>query len=147
MTGWRCGWAVARPEVAGALAKVKSFTDTGQFMAVQAAGVAAVESHDQFVPRSVAAFRERGDAAVKSFREAGFECAVPQATMYLWIALPEDLPSATFADRVLEDEGVIVMPGSAFGRGGEGFFQNSVHPSPARRRETAHVPGEGLNMR
>ena len=44
MTGWRCGWAVARPEIASVLTKVKSFTDTGQFMAVQAAGVAALES-------------------------------------------------------------------------------------------------------
>src|SRR5260370_36070542 len=142
MTGWRCGWAVARPEVAGALAKVKSFTDTGQFMAVQAAGVAALESHDQFVPRNVAAFRERRDAAVKSFREAGFECAVPQATMYLWIALPEDLPSATFADRVLEDEGVIVMPGSAFGRGGARVFLLSFLTSPAPLARTAQRAGQ-----
>ena len=50
MTGWRCGWAVARPEIASALAKVKTFMDTGQFMAVQAAGVAALESWDAFVP-------------------------------------------------------------------------------------------------
>ena len=42
MTGWRCGWAAGNPTVAGALAKVKSFVDTGQFMAVQAAGVAAI---------------------------------------------------------------------------------------------------------
>ena len=46
MTGWRCGWAVAPPEIASALTRVKSFTDTGQFMAVQAAGVAALESYE-----------------------------------------------------------------------------------------------------
>ena len=44
MTGWRCGWAVGSPEIAGTLAKVKSFVDTGQFMAVQAAGVAALDA-------------------------------------------------------------------------------------------------------
>jgi LL-diaminopimelate aminotransferase len=146
MTGWRCGWAVARPEVAGVLAKVKSFTDTGQFMAVQAAGVAALESHAQFVPINVATFQERRDAAVKSFREAGFECTVPQATMYLWIALPEDLPSATFADRVLEEQGVIVMPGSAFGKGGEGFFRISFITSPARIAEAAQRAGKVLGQ-
>src|SRR3954470_18150715 len=54
MTGWRCGWAVGRPQFAGVLSKIKSFTDTGQFMAVQAAGVAALAAHDEFVPGNVA---------------------------------------------------------------------------------------------
>lgn len=146
MTGWRCGWAVARPGVASVLSKVKSFTDTGQFMAVQAAGVAALGSHAQFVPNNVAIFRERRDAAVKSFREAGFACAVPQATMYLWIALPDDLPSATFADRVLEEQGVVVMPGSSFGKHGEGFFRISFITSPSRIGEAARRVGKVLTQ-
>jgi LL-diaminopimelate aminotransferase len=141
MTGWRCGWAVARPEIAGNLAKVKSFVDTGQFMAVQAAGVAAIASWKEFVPRNVAAFKERRDAAVKAFRQAGFECDVPRATMYLWIKLPEGIPSATFADRLLEEQGVVVMAGSAFGQGGEGFFRISFITSPARIAEAAQRAG------
>jgi LL-diaminopimelate aminotransferase len=141
MTGWRCGWAVARPEVAGTLAKVKSFIDTGQFMAVQAAGVAALESWAQFVPGNVATFRERRDAAVAAFREAGFACEVPRAAMYLWIPLPEGVSSAEFGDRLLQKEGVIVMPGSAFGPGGEGFFRVSFIVSPERMREAARRAG------
>jgi LL-diaminopimelate aminotransferase len=146
MTGWRCGWAVARPQFTNVLTKVKSFTDTGQFMAVQAAGVAALESYADFVPNNVATFRERRDAAVKAFRAAGFDCEVPQATMYLWIALPEDLPSATFADRVLEEQGVVVMPGSAFGKGGEGFFRISFITSPTRIAEAAQRAGKVLSQ-
>jgi LL-diaminopimelate aminotransferase len=141
MTGWRCGWAVARPEVAGTLAKVKSFIDTGQFMAVQAAGVAALESWAQFVPGNVATFKERRDAAVAAFREAGFACEVPRAAMYLWIPLPEGISSAEFGDRLLQKEGVIVMPGSAFGPGGEGFFRVSFIVSPERIREAARRAG------
>jgi LL-diaminopimelate aminotransferase len=141
MTGWRCGWAVARPEVAGTLAKVKSFIDTGQFMAVQAAGVAALESWAQFVPGNVATFKERRDAAVAAFREAGFACEVPRAAMYLWIPLPEGVSSAEFGDRLLQKEGVIVMPGSAFGPGGEGFFRVSFIVSPERMREAARRAG------
>jgi len=57
MTGWRCGWAVGNAEVCSTLAKVKSFVDTGQFMAVQAAGIAALQSWDKFVPRNVAVFK------------------------------------------------------------------------------------------
>jgi LL-diaminopimelate aminotransferase len=146
MTGWRCAWAVARPEIAGALAKVKSFVDTGQFLAVQAAGVAALESWAEFVPQNVATFRERRDAAVAAFRGAGFQCEPPRAAMYLWIALPEGLPSAVFSDRLMEDEGggVIVMPGSAFGEGGEGFFRVSFIASPARIQEAAVRAGRVL---
>ncbi|MFL5576199.1 MAG: aminotransferase class I/II-fold pyridoxal phosphate-dependent enzyme [Gemmatimonadaceae bacterium] len=145
MTGWRCGWAVARPEIAGALAKVKSFVDTGQFMAVQAAAVAAIESYDAFVPGNVAVFRERRDAAVAAFREAGFACETPKATMYLWIPLPEGIPSALFADRLLDEAGVVVLPGSGFGAGGEGFFRISFIAPPARITEAARRAGEVLN--
>jgi LL-diaminopimelate aminotransferase len=144
MTGWRLGWACAKPEIAGALAKVKSFVDTGQFMAVQAAGVAALEGYDEFVPGNVAVFRERRDAAVRAFREAGFTCEVPQATMYLWIPLPEGVPSALFADRLMDEEGVVVLPGSGFGAGGEGFFRISFVTSPARIAEAAKRAGRVL---
>jgi LL-diaminopimelate aminotransferase len=144
MTGWRCGWAVARPEVATVLAKVKSFVDTGSFMAVQAAGVAALESWRDFVPRNVEVFRERRDAAVEAFRAAGFTVTAPRAAMYLWIPLPDGLPSAVFADRLLNEEGVVVMPGSAFGAGGEGYFRVSFITSPARLTEAAERAGRVL---
>jgi LL-diaminopimelate aminotransferase len=144
MTGWRCGWAVAKPEIASALAKVKSFVDTGQFQAVQAAAVAALESWEQFLPRNLKVFTERRDAAVKAFCEAGFTCDAPKATMYLWIPLPEGVPSAEFAERLMEDEGVIVLPGSGFGAGGEGFFRISFITSPARISEAAKRAGKVL---
>jgi LL-diaminopimelate aminotransferase len=144
MTGWRCGWAVASPEIASVLTKVKSFTDTGQFMAIQAAGVAAIESYDEWVPGNVAVFKARRDASVDAFRAAGFQCDVPQATMYLWIPLPEGIPSALFADRLLEEEGVVVMPGSGFGAGGEGFFRISFITSPERLAEAARRAGRVL---
>ena len=144
MTGWRCGWAVARPEIAAALARVKSFTDTGSFQAVQAAAVAALDSYAEFVPANVAVFRQRRDAAVAAFRAAGFECETPRATMYLWIPLPEGIPSALFAERLLEDEGVIVLAGSGFGQGGEGFFRISFITNPERLGEAARRAGRVL---
>jgi len=144
MTGWRCGWAVARPEIAATLTKVKSFVDTGAFMAVQAAGAAALESWSEFLPGNLEVFRTRRDASVKAFRAAGFECNAPRATMYLWIPLPEGIPSAAFAERLMEEEGVVVLPGSAFGAGGEGFFRISFIASPARIAEAASRAGRVL---
>lgn len=145
MTGWRCGWAVAAPHIASVLSSVKAFTDTGQFMAVQAAGVAAIESYDEWVPANVEIFRRRRDAAVTAFNAAGFNCETPRATMYLWIPLPEGIPSAVFAERLLEDEGVVVMPGSGFGAGGEGFFRISFIVSPERIAEAAVRAGRVLS--
>ncbi len=141
MTGWRCGWAVAKPEIAGALTKVKSFTDTGQYMGIQAAGVAAIESWAEFVPQNLAVFTERRNAAVAAFRANGFACDVPKATMYLWIPLPEGIASAEFCDRLREEQGVIAMPGSGFGAGGEGFFRISFIQSGARIAEAARRAG------
>jgi aspartate/methionine/tyrosine aminotransferase len=113
-------------------------------MAIQAAAVAAIESHDTFVPANVATFQARRDAAVRAFREAGFACETPRATMYLWIALPGEIPSALFAERLLEDEGVVVMPGSGFGAGGEGFFRISFIVAPERIAEAARRAGRVL---
>ncbi len=144
MTGWRCAWACGKPEIITTLSKVKSYVDTGAFMAVQQAGVAAIGSWAEFVPQNVAVFQARRDAAVQAFRDAGFSCKVPQAAMYLWIPLPDGIPSQLFADRLLEDEGVVVMPGTGFGAGGEGFFRISFIAPPDRLREAAVRAGRVL---
>jgi LL-diaminopimelate aminotransferase len=144
MTGWRCGWAAARPPIAGALAKVKTFVDTGAFMAVQAAGVAALESWADWTPQNVETFRERRDAAASAFRAAGFACQTPRAAMYLWCPLPAGMQSRVFADRLLEEEGVVVLPGSSLGAGGEGFFRVSFVTTPERLKEAATRAGRLL---
>lgn len=144
MTGWRCGWACGNREIVAALAKVKGFLDTGQFMAVQRAGVAAIESWKSWVPGNMAVFKERRDAAVRAFRENGFACEAPKGTMYLWLPLPDGIASADFAERLLEDQGVIVLPGSGLGAGGEGFFRVSFITSPARIAEAAARAGAVL---
>ena len=144
MTGWRCGWSVAKPEISAALTKVKAFTDTGQYMGIQAAGVAAIESYDAFVPQNLATFQARRDAAVAAFAANGFVVETPRATMYLWMPLPDGVASGAFADRVREETGVIVLPGSGFGAGGEGFFRISFIQAPERIAEAARRAGTVL---
>jgi LL-diaminopimelate aminotransferase len=144
MTGWRQGWAVGAAPFVGALAKVKSFVDTGSFLAIQKAGVAAIESWAEFVPKNVAVFRERRDAAVEAFRAAGFACEAPRAGMYLWLALPDGVPSRPFADRLMDEEAVITLAGASFGAGGEGFFRVSLIAPPDRMAEAARRAGRVL---
>jgi LL-diaminopimelate aminotransferase len=145
MTGWRCGWSVAKPEISTVLAKVKTFVDTGTYMGIQAAGVAAIASWKDFVPKNMAIFDERRLAATDAFRSAGFSCETPKSTMYLWVALPDGVPSKPFAEKLMEEEGVIVLPGAAFGDGGEGFFRVSFIVAPERLREAAQRAGRVLS--
>jgi LL-diaminopimelate aminotransferase len=137
MTGWRIGWAAGNAQVVSALARVKAFVDTGQFMAVQAAAKAALESYDQWVPGNVAAFKARRDAMAAAMQRAGFEVEVPRATMYLWIPVPGGRASEPFARQALLDHGVVIMPGAALGAGGEGFFRIALTQPPGRLEEAA----------
>lgn len=138
MTGWRLAWAAGNHELVGALSRVKSFVDTGAFLGVQAAGVAALQSWGSWVPGNVAVFQARRDRAVEAFRKAGFRVTVPQATMYLWIPVPTSEPSRDFARRCLDQEGVMVLPGSSLGDGGEGFFRIALTVPEQRLEEAAN---------
>jgi len=137
MTGWRLAWAVGNREIIAALSKVKSFVDTGQYLGIQAAGVVALQSWEQWVPGNIATFKRRRDVAVKGLREAGFDATPPKATMYLWVPVPESERSEAFAQRALEQEGVIVLPGGALGEGGEGFFRVALTVDEDRLAEAA----------
>jgi LL-diaminopimelate aminotransferase len=144
MTGWRIGWAAGGAEAIAALAKVKAFVDTGQFLVVQSAAVAALESHESWVPGNVEAFRQRRDAMAAGLREAGFDAEAPQATMYLWVPVPGGAGSEAFARRALLELGVVIMPGAAMGSGGEGFFRVALTQTPERLREAARRLGRLL---
>jgi LL-diaminopimelate aminotransferase len=137
MTGWRIGWAAGAADAIAALARVKSFVDTGQFLAVQAAARAALSSYDEWVPANVATFRRRRDALVEALRAAGFAAEAPRATMYLWVPVPVAGGSEGFARRALLEHGVVIMPGAALGRGGEGYFRAALTQPEDRLREAA----------
>jgi LL-diaminopimelate aminotransferase len=137
MTGWRLGFAVGRPELIGALTRVKSYVDTGPFLAVQKAGAAALDQAEALVVPIREELERRRDAAVTALRAAGFALEPPKAAMYLWIALPTGIASAAFARRALEDTGVVVLPGSGFGPAGEGFFRIALTVGAERLRLAA----------
>lgn len=146
MTGWRIGWAAGNPDLVAALQRVKSFSDTGVPLFVQHAGVAALRTHrdGDWVAGNVEVFRGRRDAAVAALREAGFDVPTPAAGMYLWVPIPAGEASEPFARRVLLEQGVAVMPGSAMGAGGEGFFRVALTVSEDRLREAARRIGQVL---
>ena len=123
MTGWRCGFAVGRKELIHILNRVKSYTDTGPWLAVQKAGIVALDRSEEFVKPFAAELQRRRDAALAVLRRDGFDVSTPKGAMYLWVPLPKGMPSAPFTRKVLEETGVVMLPGSGFGPSGEGFFR------------------------
>src|SRR6267378_1460430 len=104
----------------------------------------AVGRADRIAAGYVAQFKERRDAILPALRANGFEAETPRATMYLWIPLPDGLPSAAFQKRALEEVGVVTLPGSAFGAGAEGFFRIALTVGTPRLVEAAERLGKVL---
>ena len=124
MTGWRIGAALAPPHVAKAMAALQSHTTTGpnhpaQWAAATAFGDERVEAD---VQRMVAAFRRRRDALVERFRaEApGIEFVEPHGAFYFFFRVDgiregDPIGGSAFCDKLMQEEGVALVPGSAFG--------------------------------
>jgi LL-diaminopimelate aminotransferase len=145
MTGWRLGWAAGSPRLIQALTKVKNYVDTGPFLATQRAAVVALDHAEALIAPNVQELHRRRDAGVAALRRAGFSVETPKATMYLWVELPSGLASAQFARRALEGHGVVVLPGSAFGPGGEGFFRIALTVGSERLVEAVSRLGTALS--
>jgi len=126
MTGWRTGAIVGNAEAIEAYWKLKTNIDSGMFEAVQLAAVAALDDGDQ-IPRDMSAvYQRRRDLVVGALREIGVDVPTPKATIYVWAPVPEGHTSASYCEMVLEESGVVVSPGGAYGPNGEGFFRISL---------------------
>jgi LL-diaminopimelate aminotransferase len=144
MTGWRIGFAVGRSELVGALTRVKSYVDTGPWLAIQQAAIEALDHSDALVAPVLAELTRRRDATAAALATNGFQCPVPRAAMYFWVPLPPGMPSQAFTRRALEEKGVVVLPGSAFGPAGEGFFRIALTVGAARLEEGVRRLGSVL---
>jgi LL-diaminopimelate aminotransferase len=136
MTGWRLGMAVGNREVLAALGKIKSNIDSGAFDAIQLAGIAALDSDQASVREYCAVYQERRDLLVAGLQKLGYRVTPPQATFYLWLPVPEGFTSMSFAAHVLENAGIVVVPGLGFGDPGEGYVRLAL-TVPKERLEEA----------
>ena len=126
MTGWRTAAIVGNADAVDAYWKLKTNIDSGMFEAVQLAAAAALDDGDD-VPREMSAvYQRRRDLVVGALREIGVDVATPKGTIYVWAPVPEGHTSASYCELVLEESGVVVSPGGAYGPNGEGFFRISL---------------------
>ena len=126
MTGWRIGMAVGNAAMIDALFRVKSNLDSGVPQAVQEMAIAALEGPLDCVEERNAIYQRRRDRLVAALRELGLETAMPHATFYVWVKVPEGFSSASFATALLEERNIVVTPGSGYGSHGEGYVRLSL---------------------
>lgn len=124
MTGWRLGWVAAPGPLAEAVMKVHQYVMMSAPTAAQYAGIAAIEHGETFIAEMVAEYDRRRRLIVDGFRAIGLPTFEPRGAFY---AFPDitgtGMDSVTFSERLLAEERVAVVPGSAFGACGEGYVR------------------------
>lgn len=125
MTGWRLGYVAARAEYIGQMLKVHQYIQACANSVAQKAAYAAVTGPKDSVNVMKEEFRKRRDVLVKGLNELGMECALSKGAFY---AFPKVSDSAEVASKLISN-GVIVVPGTAFGSEGDGYIRISYAAS------------------
>jgi LL-diaminopimelate aminotransferase len=133
MTGWRTAAIVGNADAVNAYWRLKTNIDSGMFEAVQLAAVAALDAGPP--PEMPAIYRRRRDLVCDALRKIGVDVTPPKGTIYVWAPVPEGHTSASYCEMVLEESGVVISPGSAYGPNGEGFFRISLTVADERLTE------------
>lgn len=135
MAGWRIGYVVGNKHVIQALATLKSNIDSSQFLAVQKAAATALKSDLSAVKEHNAIYQERMEKLYTALNELGISTEKTRGTIFLWAKVPTGFTANSFANKLLEEAGVIVTPGTAFGPSGEGYIRIALTVSKERLDE------------
>ena len=126
MTGWRLGYACGPKPIIKQMLKIHQFAIMCAPTLSQYAAISAVRDGDDDVERMRIAYNQRRNFLMKSFRDMGLKCFEPFGAFYVFPSIKEfGMTSDEFATKLLEEEKVAVVPGTAFGRCGEGFLRIS----------------------
>jgi aspartate aminotransferase len=118
MTGWRIGYVVAPPAIAAAITRIQEAIASCVSTPTQLAAVAALLGSQESVETMRRAYRETRDAALSASDRLQLKYIRPSGAFYLWLRLPDGIDGQRFAFDLVEQRGVAVAPGSAFGPGG-----------------------------
>ena len=136
MTGWRLGFAAGNAQAVTALAMVKGNMDSGQFNAVQWAGVEALANWDHPEVQAIRdMYRQRRDILVDGLSQLGWQVEKPQATFYVWINCPQGISSMALVEKLLDEADVLTIPGIGFGSAGEGYIRAALTVDAQRMHE------------
>lgn len=126
MTGWRLGYACGPETIIGQMIKIHQFAIMCAPTTSQYAAVEALRNGDEDVKQMREAYNQRRRYLMHAFKEMGLPCFEPYGAFYVFPCIKEfGMTSDEFATRLLEEEKVAVVPGTAFGDCGEGFLRIS----------------------
>jgi LL-diaminopimelate aminotransferase len=131
MTGWRIGMAVGNPTMIDALKRFKSNLDSGIPQAIQYAAIEALTGPQDCIDEHNAIYQRRRDLVVDVLNKMGLEAKLPQASLYVWAKVPKGYTTVEFTNDLLEQVGVVVTPGTGYGKHGEGYVRLSLTLSDA----------------
>ena len=124
MTGWRIGYACANPDLLGAMRKVHQYTIMSAPTTAQMAALVALSDGAEHVARMRQEYDRRRRLIVDGFNTLGLECFEPRGAFYAFPSIARSgMSSDDFANRLLAEEQVAVIPGEAFGASGAGFVR------------------------
>ncbi|MDP2727871.1 MAG: aminotransferase class I/II-fold pyridoxal phosphate-dependent enzyme [Dehalococcoidia bacterium] len=124
MTGWRIGYAAAPPEIMEAMVKVHQYTIMCAPTMAQYAALEALKSGEPAVQEMLEEYDRRRRIIVRGLNEIGLSCFEPRGAFYAFPSIRSTgLSSEEFAQRLLVEEKVVVVPGNAFGLCGEGHVR------------------------
>lgn len=130
MTGFRIGYACSTPELVEAMMKVHQYAMMCAPILSQEAAIEALKNGEESVLKMKEQYQQRRDFITRRFNEIGLKCHVPSATFYAFPSIQgTGLKSMEFCQQLLKAEKVAVVPGTAFGPSGEGFFRASFSNS------------------
>ncbi len=135
MTGWRIGFAVGNAEAIQNLGKLKTNIDSGVFQAIQFAAIEALTGDQSCVETMRSVYARRRDLVIEGLTSMGINARKPLGTFYIWARVPAGFTSVDFAERLIEEKGVVLTPGSGFGDEGEGYFRISTTTNEERLKE------------
>jgi LL-diaminopimelate aminotransferase len=143
MTGWRVGFAAGNADAIAALGQVKGNCDSGQFNAVQWAGVEALNNYQHpDVKAMTETYRERREALCDGLNAIGIETPKPDASFFVWGKVPGGQGSMEFVDRVLEEADVLLIPGKGFADHCDGYFRAALTVEVDRIKEAVDRIGK-----
>ena len=126
MTGWRIGYAAAPAEVLAAMRKVHQYTIMSAPTIAQIAALTALKEGEEAVQAMRAEYDVRRRKIVAGLNALGLDCFEPRGAFYAFPSIARSgMDDETFAQKLLEEERVAVVPGSAFGESGAGFVRCS----------------------
>ena len=124
MTGWRVGYVSAHQKIIALITKIHQYTMLCAPIMAQMAAVEALKGGDAEVRAMVSEYNQRRKFMLSGFREMGFSCFEPRGAFYCFPSIKSSgLTSEEFSTRLLYEQKVAVVPGTAFGEGGEGYIR------------------------